>query len=625
MISNHPPNSGLSRDIAESNLIQQADNTNVASFNYDSLYNTDNLTPKYSFMNSSFLYKSSLLDENDYLNEIYFNRNPLEMETVCKKLDNETCGLTSSCVYVGNNKCVPGNKKGPYTTYSDVNLDYYYYRGKCYGNCPGQYGMTTSNTNVSTTGTSNIFATPATPIIARSATSSTPIIDRSAYSIDRNRSASSIDKSASSSATTVTTTTPSSATIGTTTTPSIATPGTASIATPGTASIATPGTASIATPGTASIATPGTASIAIPGTASIAIPGTASIATPGTASIATPGTASIATPGTASIATPGTASIATPGTAITPTNVASFTTTPYATTPSATTPYTTTPSATTPYATTPYATTPSATTPYATTPYATTPYATTPYATTPYATTPYATTPYATTPYATTPYITTPNLPYLSSGLTNYYPFDSGKTVANYASGTAVNDITLYGGAVVSSSAYMVGNGSLYLNGVNQYAEIASSALNITTNGLSIACWFNYSSSGGWARLFDFGNGPGNSNIFYAPRYGVFCVINGRTVVTPRVSEITDNKWHHLCWTIAYTSLTEDTNTWNIYIDGKVVYTTTAGNYPNITTRTNNYIGKSNWPDPYATGYVDDFRIYNRVISPSEVSSLLQV
>lgn len=86
------------------------------------------------------------MDENDYLNEIYFNRNPLEMEKVCKTLDNETCGLTSSCVYVGNDKCVPGNKRGPYTTYSDINIDYYYYRGKCYGNCPGKLNRSPSVT-----------------------------------------------------------------------------------------------------------------------------------------------------------------------------------------------------------------------------------------------------------------------------------------------------------------------------------------------------------------------------------------------------------------------------------------------------------------------------------------------
>lgn len=115
------------------------DRDNISSFNYDLLYDTDNLSPKYSFTNSSFLYKSYLTDENDYLNEVYFNKNPLELEKMCKGLDNTTCGLTSTCVFVGNDKCLPGNKRGPYTVYSDINLDYYYYKGKCYGNCPGKF------------------------------------------------------------------------------------------------------------------------------------------------------------------------------------------------------------------------------------------------------------------------------------------------------------------------------------------------------------------------------------------------------------------------------------------------------------------------------------------------------
>jgi hypothetical protein len=110
-----------------------------ASFNYDSLYNTNNLTQKYSFIKSSFLYRPFSTNDNDYLSQVYYNNNPLEVENMCAKLDNTTCGLTSACVYVGNDKCVPGNINGPYTVYSDINLEYYYYKGKCYGNCPGEF------------------------------------------------------------------------------------------------------------------------------------------------------------------------------------------------------------------------------------------------------------------------------------------------------------------------------------------------------------------------------------------------------------------------------------------------------------------------------------------------------
>lgn len=165
------PTTGLDLDLNNSAQINNTIKGDIASFNYDSLYNTDNMTPKYSFMNSSFMYKSYLMDDNDYLNEIYFNRNPLEMETVCKNMDKETCGLTSSCVYVGNDKCVPGNKRGPYTTYSDINLDYYYYRGKCYGNCPGQFNSKKTTGPAPTTSpikTTGVTSAPTTSSIQTS-------------------------------------------------------------------------------------------------------------------------------------------------------------------------------------------------------------------------------------------------------------------------------------------------------------------------------------------------------------------------------------------------------------------------------------------------------------------------
>ena len=67
--------------------------------------------------------------------------NTLEIETQCGKIGKETCASTSCCVLLGGSKCVAGNEAGPTikSNYSDVsvlNRDYYYYQGKCYGNCP---------------------------------------------------------------------------------------------------------------------------------------------------------------------------------------------------------------------------------------------------------------------------------------------------------------------------------------------------------------------------------------------------------------------------------------------------------------------------------------------------------
>ena len=64
----------------------------------------------------------------------------IEMEQKCNKVDLESCASTSCCVLLGGQKCVAGNENGAYMTanYSDYSLrnkDFYYYQGKCYGNC----------------------------------------------------------------------------------------------------------------------------------------------------------------------------------------------------------------------------------------------------------------------------------------------------------------------------------------------------------------------------------------------------------------------------------------------------------------------------------------------------------
>lgn len=66
---------------------------------------------------------------------------PLLLEEACQKLNGNVCASTSCCVLLGGSKCVSGNERGPTvkSNYSDLfvpNRDYYYYQGKCYGNCP---------------------------------------------------------------------------------------------------------------------------------------------------------------------------------------------------------------------------------------------------------------------------------------------------------------------------------------------------------------------------------------------------------------------------------------------------------------------------------------------------------
>ena len=62
------------------------------------------------------------------------------LKTSCGKLTKKNCNATTCCVMLNGEKCVAGNQDGPtFKTVSgeDINIDYYYYQNKCYGNsCP---------------------------------------------------------------------------------------------------------------------------------------------------------------------------------------------------------------------------------------------------------------------------------------------------------------------------------------------------------------------------------------------------------------------------------------------------------------------------------------------------------
>ena len=65
---------------------------------------------------------------------------PDKLEDKCRLIPGNNCASTSCCVLLGGKKCVAGNQQGPLVraNYSDIfvkNKDFYYYQGKCYGNC----------------------------------------------------------------------------------------------------------------------------------------------------------------------------------------------------------------------------------------------------------------------------------------------------------------------------------------------------------------------------------------------------------------------------------------------------------------------------------------------------------
>lgn len=224
-----------------------------------------------------------------------------------------------------------------------------------------------------------------------------------------------------------------------------------------------------------------------------------------------------------------------------------------------------------------------------------------------------------------------------------YYTFNtsdySGNVIYNKAPGSTIHG-TLMNGASISSTYSVVGNSSLYLNaGLSQYVKLDT--FRTGRNGLTFAFWFKSNSSGTNAKLFDFGKGYTNENITFTVNNGgagtagiqvfnqnKYQSYNGNAFFYPILNNINcnSNTWNHYAITFTDAPYRSSTSIAKIYVNGVLNGLFTNSYCPGNNIRYNSYIGKSNYTlDPYFNGYIDDFRVYNRVLLSGEINLLQNI
>jgi hypothetical protein len=163
---------------------------------------------------------------------------------------------------------------------------------------------------------------------------------------------------------------------------------------------------------------------------------------------------------------------------------------------------------------------------------------------------------------------------------------------------------------------------ALKLGGVGEYVTLPAGIVNGLTD-FTVSAWVNPAASTPWARLFDFGTGTG-VYMFLAPtagggpvRYAITTGGGGAEQQLSGTAPLPVNQWSHVVVTLTGTTGT-------LYVNGNPVATN-----PNMTLNpsslgntTNNWIGRSQYSDPFLNGTVDDFQIYNRGLSAAEVQAL---
>ena len=214
-----------------------------------------------------------------------------------------------------------------------------------------------------------------------------------------------------------------------------------------------------------------------------------------------------------------------------------------------------------------------------------------------------------------------PEVPVEQSTPVVHYDFDATEeTVVKDISGNG-HDAAFVGGMSVQEDGVL--GSSAYFNGTDGYVEMPDDVI-YGLHNMTISTWVKPESLGNWARIFDFGSeldppypnlfltvNSGNNNMRLAFETGDSSQINAGAILQT-------GQWQHLAVVI-------NGVTASLYLNGEEVGTASDFQFVPmlISNMTSNLLGKSHYTaDSYFQGSMDDFRIYNRALSASEITML---
>jgi hypothetical protein len=166
-------------------------------------------------------------------------------------------------------------------------------------------------------------------------------------------------------------------------------------------------------------------------------------------------------------------------------------------------------------------------------------------------------------------------------------------------------------------------------DGTNGYVTFANIVYGF--DALTYNLWFqwnNTNSNPWWQRVFDFGKAsdpaPGNHDVMFVTTYQAGVLTwhihsvnwtDGVDTVLSSKAAITVGKWYMLTMTHAQDSA-------RLYLDGVLQQSKASNIKPSELAFDHCYLGKSNWPDNLFKGRFDDFKIWDRILSATEITAL---
>jgi hypothetical protein len=201
-----------------------------------------------------------------------------------------------------------------------------------------------------------------------------------------------------------------------------------------------------------------------------------------------------------------------------------------------------------------------------------------------------------------------------------YWPFENDliDATGNGYNGTAMSNSS--GAQITPIFSTGVAGQAVDLSST-AYIDLVDGLADDFSGGFTFSLWAYPRTAAVWARFLSFNNGQNSDNIFFS-RVGVeptlrLQIVKGTsgTGGVLDASVIDQSIWQMFTVTMAPDGQAV------IYENGVPVASGTVQT-PNVIARTNNWIGKSAWPDAQFNGLLDDIRIYNYPLTRTEVAKL---
>jgi hypothetical protein len=198
---------------------------------------------------------------------------------------------------------------------------------------------------------------------------------------------------------------------------------------------------------------------------------------------------------------------------------------------------------------------------------------------------------------------------------------ETGSTVAADSSGRARH------ASLVNAPSYGAGKLDNALNLAASSAQYATFSSDITSGltDFTISTWVKVNSFATWQRIFDFGTATDNY-MFLTTQYTGTAPNNAKLrfgIRTPSIAEqsvsgtgiaLSAGVWTHV-------AVTRSGTTVSLYVNGSLAGSDTIALSPSdLGATTQNFLGKSQFNDPYLDAALDDFRLYNQALSVSEIA-----